>query len=420
MKTIITFLFFLLLCYGIPAQNTLTIDDCQSKARNNYPLIRQFGLIEQSKDYNLSNLSKTYLPQLSLNGQATYQSEVTQLPIRVPGIDVPTIDKDQYKATIDLTQTIWDGGNTRAQKKITNAGSEVEKQHVEVELYSIRDRVNQLFFGILTLDEQLKQLDILDGDLQNSYKMVDAMRQNGTATSSDVDAVQVELLNNEQRKTELQSARKAYTEMLSALINEKMTDQTTLQKPVDVVIDPFSSIQRPEITQFDKQRELYDAQERSITAKNSPKFSLFAQGGYGKPGLNMLSNDFDFFALGGLRLSWNLGHLYTRNNEKQLINIHKNRLLTQEETFIFNTNLQLTQTYNEVLKAKALIQKDNEIIALRHRIKNASQSKYENGVYTINDLLRDINTENQARQAKILHEINYLFSVYNYKNIQGN
>ena len=410
---------FLLFSGNIFSQKVLTIDECQQKARDNYPQIKQFGLIEQSKEYTISNLSKSYLPQLTLNGQATYQSDVVSVPISIPGIDLPTMDKDQYKASVDLSQTIWDGGSINSQKKIAHAGNEVEKQSVEVDLYSIRSRVNQLFFGILTLDEQLKQIDILSNDLGNSHDVAKALFENGTATLSDVDAIQVELLNNDQRQTELKSLRKAYVEMLSALTNEKILEQTVLEKPAEILIDSFSGITRPEMMLFDKQRELYDAQEGLITAKNRPKLSLFAQGGYGKPGLNMLSDNFDFFALGGLRLSWNFGNLYTKNNEKKLININKSRIKTQEETFIFNTNLQLTQIYNEVQKSLELMQKDDEIIALRNRVKTASKNKYENGVYTVNDLIRDINAESQSKQAKVLHEIQYLMNLHNYKTMKG-
>ncbi len=410
---------FLLSIGNIFAQKALTIDDCQLKARDNYPQIKQFGLIEQSKEYNLSNLSKAYLPQLTLNGQTTYQSDVTHVPISVPGMNIPTIDRDQYRATIDLSQTIWDGGSTNSQQKITRASNEIEKQNIEIDLYSIRTQVNQLFFGILTLEEQLKQLDILNKDLNNSYNVTNALFKNGTATSSDVDAIHVELLNNDQKKMELKSLQKAYTEILSALINEKISEQTTLEKPSRLMINPLSAIVRPEMTLFRKQRELYDAQESLITAKNMPKFSLFAQGGYGKPGLNMLSNNFDLFAIGGIRLSWNFGNLYTKNNERKLIDLNKNHINISEETFIFNTNLKLTQSYNEIQKAQELMQKDDEIITLRNRVKAASESKYENGVYTVNDLIRDINAESQSRQAKIIHEIQYLMSIYNYKTIKG-
>lgn len=417
---LLLFCSFLFCCSSLIAQNQLTIDECQLMAKDNYPLIRQYGLIEQSKDYSLSNLSKAYFPQVSLNGQATYQSDVVHFPIQVPGIDIPTIDKDQYKATIDVSQLLWDGGNTASQKKITKAENEVQKQNLEVNLYSIRERVNQLYFGILSIDEQLRQLDILTEDLDNSYKIVNAFLQNGTATQSDVDAVHVELLNTEQKRTELQSFRKAYSEMLSAFIYQKIDHQTILEKPSEEFFDPLQQINRPEVYLYDKQRSLSDARESLVDAKNMPRFSLFLQGGYGKPGLNMLSNDFELFGMGGIRLSWNFGNFYTKSNEKKLIINNKKQIDTQEETFLFNTNLQLTQAYNEIQKVKALMEKDDEIIMLRQRVKTASESKYENGVYTINDLIKDINSENQSRQARILHNIQYLLSIYNYKNISGN
>ncbi|MCL1942202.1 MAG: TolC family protein [Candidatus Azobacteroides sp.] len=401
------------------AQQSLNLDDCQRKARVNYPMIKQFGLLEKSEEYNLSNLSKAYLPQISLNAQANYQSDAVHFPIHIPGIDLPTIDKDQYRAIIDVTQTIWDGGITSSQQKITRSANEVEIQNVEVTLYSIRERVNNLFFGVLTLDEQIRQLDILKEDLQTNFNTVNALKQNGTSMQSDVDAVQVEILNTEQQKIQLLSLRKAYTEMLSVMINEKIIDQTRLEKPDAGPVNPYGTINRPEVLLFDKQRSLFDAKKSMITAKNRPNFSFFLQGGYGKPGLNMLSNDFEFFGSGGLRFNWIFGNLYTKSNETKLIDVNRNLIDTQEETFLFNTNLQLTQIYNEIQKTKELMKKDDEIIQLRARIKLASESKYKNGVYTVNDLLKDIYAENQSRQAKILHEIQYLSSIYNYKNAQG-
>ncbi len=397
----------------------LSITNCQEKARENYPAIRQYGLLDISEKYNLSNLSKSYLPQILFNAQASYQSDVVHFPINVPGIDIPTIDKDQYKATVDISQNIWDGGQTSSQKKITTYSNEVDKQNVEVTLYAIRERVNNLFFGILTLDEQLKQLDILNKDLQNGYNIANAFLKNGTAMQSDVDAAQVEILNTEQKKTELLSMRKAYLEMLSVMINEKLNENTVLEKPSDAFIDRNAAINRPEMLLFDKQRSLFDAQKSMITAKNMPKFSLFLQGGYGKPGLNMLSNNFEAYALGGVRLSWNFSNLYTKSNENKLIENNQKMVDTQENTFVFNTNLQLTQTYNDIEKARNLMKQDDEIITLRNRVKTASESKYKNGVYTINDLIKDINAESQSRQAKILHEIQYLLNVYNYKNVAG-
>ena len=396
----------------------LTIESCQQKARDNYPLIRQRSLIDLSEQYTISNIGKAWLPQIAFNAQATWQSDVTHIPINMPGI--PTIDKDQYRATIDVSQTIWDGGAARSQRRIAEAGNEIERQNVEVNLYTLRERVNQLFFGILTIDEQLKQLDILEKDLQTSLKLVNSFLQNGIAIPSDVDIVQVEILNVGQKRTELTAFRKAYAAMLSAMIGETVDESVQLRKPEELAVNRQADSKRPELALFARQNELFEAQLSSIRVRNMPRFSLFMQGGYGKPGLNMLSNDFEFFAIGGARLNWNFGNLYSSKNESSLLANNKNMVRVQQETFLFNTHLQLTQAWQEIQKAKELMQTDDEIINLCYRVKTAGESKYANGVYTVNDLLKNINAENQARQAKILHEVQYLMSVYYYHVIAGN
>jgi len=401
------------------AQQSLTIEACQQKARDNYPLIRQRGLIDLSEQYTISNIGKAWLPQVAFNAQATFQSDVVHIPINMQVIDIPTLGKDQYRATIDVSQTIWDGGAVRSQRKITEAGNEIERQNVEVSLYTLRERVNQLFFGVLTIGEQLKQLDILEKDLQTSLKLVDSFLQNGIATPSDVDMVQVEILNVSQKRTELTSFRKAYAAMLSAMIGETVDDNVQLVRPEEIALIRQANITRPEMFLFAKQNELFDAQLGVIKARNMPRFSVFVQGGYGKPGLNMLSNEFEFFAIGGARLNWNFGNLYSSKNESNLLANSKNMVGVQQETFLFNTNLQLSQAWQEIQKAKELMQTDDEIINLRHRVKTAGESKYANGVYTVNDLVKDVNAENQARQAKILHEVQYLMSIYQYQTLAG-
>jgi len=412
-----SFFVFFIAMQSLFAQQSLTIEACQQKARDNYPLIRQHSLIDLSEQYTISNIGKVWLPQVAFNAQATWQSDVTHIPINMPGI--PTIDKDQYRATIDISQTIWDGGAARSQRKITEAGNEIERQSVEVNLYTLRERVNQLFFGVLTINEQLKQLDILEKDLQTSLKLVNSFLQNGIATPSDVDMVQVEILNVSQKRTELRSFRKAYAAMLSAMIGETVNDDVQLVRPEEITVNRQANITRPEMLLFAKQNELFDAQLGSIKARNMPRFSVFVQGGYGKPGLNMLSNGFEFFAIGGARLNWNFGNLYSAKNESSLLANNKNMAGVQQETFLFNTNLQLTQAWQEIQKAKELMQTDDEIINLRYRVKTAGESKYANGVYTVNDLVKDINAENQARQAKIFHEVQYLMSLYYYDVLRG-
>jgi outer membrane protein TolC len=418
-KTYILLQLFLLPCLLFSQLLELSIEGCQEKARENYPLIKQYELISLAEDYTLDNLTKNYLPQISLGGQASYQTQVITIPIKFPGSNIPKMDKDQYKVTLDVTQLLWDGGFTRSQKKITKANSDFEKQKLEVNLYTVRDKINQLYFGILTIDKQLTQLDVLTSDLYTNYDLVNSMLKNGVAMVSDLDLVKVELLNTDQKKIELNTLRLAYIKMLSLFINEEISQKVLLKLPDDR-INYGEKITRPEINMYDKQNLLYEAKESTIKAKNKPKFSLFAQGEFGKPGLNMLSSDFKTSAIGGVRLSWDFGNLYTKKNEYRLIRNDIKSLESQRETFLFNTNVQLTQIQNEINKYQKLMTKDEEIIQLRNSVKKAGESKYKNGIYKMNDLIGDINAENQARLTQSLHEMQYLQSIYNYKYVQGN
>ena len=396
----------------------ITLEECQQRARDNYPLIKQFELIESSKKYDVENLSKKYLPQIVLNTQASLQSEVIALPIHIQGVEFPEKSKDQYKIALDITQSIWDGGTTKSEKLISIANSNIKKQKIEVELFQIKDRVNQLYFGILSINKQLGILDIYNETLKTNREFVEALCKNGVALSSDIDIITVELINNEQKKIELQSLKAIYQKILSGFINQKLTERTIYNIP-ETNVDLSSSLIRPEISLFNQERLLLDAQTSSINAKNMPNLSLFAQGGYGRPGLNIMSNDFDFWAIGGIRVSWNFGNLYTRKREKRIIRINKSIIDTDEETFRFNNNNQQIKYVEEITKNKLLIDKDDEIIKLRNKVRLASENRYKNGVYNINDLIRDINIENQAIQTKAIHEIDYILSIYNYKNVKG-
>ena len=418
-KTYIFLQFCLLPCLLFSQLSVISLEECQEKARENYPLIKQYDLISLAEDYTLDNLAKNYLPQISLGGQASYQTQVTKIPIKIPGYNIPEMDKDQYKITLDVTQLLWDGGATRSQKKITQANSDFEKQKLEVNLYTVREKINQLYFGILTIDKQLNQLDVLTSDLQTNYNLVSAMLKNGVAMVSDLDLVKVELLNTDQKRIELTTLRMAYIKMLSLFIHEEISQGVELKLP-DNSINFDQEISRPELRMYDKQNLVYEAKESTIKAKNMPKFSLFAQGGYGKPGLNMLNSDFKTYAIGGVRLSWNFGNLYTKKNEYRLLKNDRNSLQSQKETFLFNTHVQLTQIQNEINKYEQLMVKDDEIIRLRNSVKKAGESKYKNGIYNMNDLIGDINAENQARVTQSIHEMQYLQSIYNYKYTQGN
>jgi len=407
------FLWNLWLTGNAQTPQVLSIEDCYSLARQNYPLVKQQDLILKSKEYSIQNASKGYLPQISILGQATYQSDVTQIPIDLLGIDIPTISKDQYRIYGELSQTLFDGGIIKAQKQALEAKAKVEEQHLEVELYKLNNRVNQLFFGILLVDEQLKQQELLQKDIQLGITKIQAAIANGIAFKSSADVLKAELLKAGQHTIGLKSMRKAYITMLGLLINKTLDENTVLVKPQKVSVS--QQIQRPELLFYASQNKSLDIQYNLLTANNLPKFNLFLQGGLGRPGFNMLSNDFTPFYIGGIRLNWPLSGLYTLKKSKALIDIDRKKVDLQKELFLFNTNFTIQQQDAEINKAKTLLSSDDAIIALRLNIKNAASAQLENGIINSNDYLREVNAEDQARQNKILHEIQLLIAQYNLK-----
>ena len=411
---------FCVFTLSLPLFPQLTLESCQHEARENYPLIVQYDLIEKAKEYNLGNASKGYLPQFSLTARATYQSDVTKLPVELPNVSIKALPKDQYQVMLELQQNIWDGGNIRSRKEIVRSGADVERERVNVDIYTLNERVNQVYFGILLLDEQLLQNQLLQDDLQRSYLQVSAYMQNGIANQSDLDAIKVEQLNTKQRKTELTVAREAYYQMLSLLTGKQVSPDARLTKPSDAESTISSVINRPELFWFDAQNESLRAQEDALQTHYLPKLGLFVQGAYGNPGLNMLKNEFSPFYIAGVRLSWNFGSLYTLRNDKRLIENNRQRLMSNRNIFIFNTQLQATQEGNSIRSLQNLMKEDDEIITLRKNIRKAAEVKVANGTLTVTEMLREITAENMARQTKALHEIQLLMNIYQLKYTTNN
>ncbi len=420
----------LMFAFTLNARAQLTIIECQQKARENYPMVKQFDLIEQTRQYNISNANKGYLPQVSVSVKATYQSDVTEIPpilsqmlSQMSGKEVsfPTLSKDQYQAVLEANQLIWDGGVISAQKKFTEAGAEIDRKKLDVELFALNERVNQVFFGILLIDEQLKQTEILKSELQTNYKKIESGVQNGIANQTDLDVLNVEQLNVLQRETEMKSTRQAYLTILGALTAQTLDGQTTLVKPdLDFVVVNTYDNNRPELSLFDAQYRLYDSQETLLNAGNMPRIGAFFQGGYGKPGLNMFSDGFSPFYIGGIMLSWSLSGFYSQKNNLGKLELGKHAVDVQKETFLFNNQLQSGQQKTEIEKLKAVMANDDEIIELRTRIKKTASAKVENGVLTTTDLVREINAEDQAKRLKALHEVQLLMVIYNLKNTVNN
>jgi len=415
-----------ILCCNIAAsaQITVSINDCYSKAQSNHPLIKRYGLIDKARDYNLSNAAKGYLPQITFSAKATWQSDVTEIDI--PKINIPNMPpisipinakgkKDQYGATVDVSQLIWDGGAIKARRESIGIASEVEKKSLKVDLYAITDRVNQIYFGILLFDAQLEQNTLFREELGRSYDRVSSCVQNGIAIKADLDAVKVEQLKAIQTESQLTYQKSAYLEMLSALVGEKLDTNAKLVKPEPISFADSIAVERPELELFDAMIKSAETRNKELQADLMPKFSVFATGGYGRPGLNMLKSDFSGYFLTGARLSWNFGSRYTNGNAKSLIQNNINSILTQQETFLFNVKMDIPRKLSDIDKYREQIKYDDDIIALRIAIRESSEAKMANGALSGIDLMRDVYAENLAKQTKIVHEIEWLLATYNLK-----
>ncbi len=390
----------------------LTLNECRQKARKNYPLIQQLDLIEKSAGYNLSNASKAFLPQINVSLKATYQSDAIDMTLPLPAGPVSLHQsKDQYQAAVEVNQLLWDGGITTARKKLVASGAEVDRQKLEVELYTLNDRINQLFIGSLLLREQAAQLDLLQNELSTNLQRLQAARVNGIVSAADVDAFKVEMLSVDQRKTELMATRRSYASMLSTLLGEPVDENTPLQKPASTLNASNDFSNRPEMRLFETQKRVLTDQNKLENSSLMPKLGLFLQGGYGRPGLNMLSDEFAPFYIGGARLTWSLASLYSHKNNQSGIENTQKMLESSEKTFVLNTKMKQSQQQIELDKLKALLRTDDEVLQLRTGIKEACRTRLTNGVATATDLLREINAESNARQQKSLHELQLLLQI---------
>lgn len=391
----------------------LTLEACYRAARENYPLVRQFDLIERTKDFIVENATKSYFPQLGFSGKASYQSDVTKMPFSIPGVEFG-LDKDQYQLVLELNQTIWDGGTVRNRKEEARAKSEVQKGQLEVNLYALDDRVNQLFFGMLLIDAQLAQNALLQAQLARNHGQVSACMQQGVANQADLDAVAVEQLNARQTEGELRVNRKAYAEVLGLLTGRKGIDAERLVKP-SATVEPLEENRRPELSLYESQRRQLSVQEKGLTARYMPKLGVFAQGAYGDPGLNMLKGGFEPYYIAGLRLSWNISDLYTRKNDKRLLAASRDDIDVQEAVFRLNNRMEAAQHWRTVEKIDTLMKNDDELIRLRTNIRKSAEAKVANGTLTVTEMLREVTAEDQAKQAKALHEIQRLQALYDIK-----
>ena len=399
-----------------------TLEECWQAAERNYPLIRQYGLIEKTTELTVANIRKGWLPLVSAQAQATYQSDVTAWPDEMKtmmtgmGISMKGLKKDQYRVGIDVQQTIYDGGTISSQKAVAREQGKVQEAQTEVSLYAVRRRVNEMYFSLLMLEEQM----LLNRDLQEllagNERKLHSMVKGGTAAESDWQNVKAERLKVVQQAASLESQKRMLTRMLSTFCGIEVKG---VQKPAGLEAAGQSAGQRPEMKLFDAQLRLFDAQEKGLNSALMPRLGVFAQGYYGYPGLNMfedmMRHRWSLNGVIGARLSWNIGAIYTRKNDKAKLQLQREMTESNREVFLFNNRMEQIQQQEEIARYKKLIADDEEIIALRAAVRKAAESKLAHGIIDVNDLVREINQENAARTGKSMHEIEMLKEIYDNK-----
>ena len=406
-----------------------TLEECQQAAERNYPLIKQYGLIEKTTQLTVANIQKGWLPQVSASAQATYQSDVMSWPDQMKtmmtgmGIDMKGLTKDQYRVGIDVNQTLFDGGVISSQKAIARQQGKVQEAQTEVQLYNVRKRVNEMYFSLLMLDEQI----VLNHDMQEllagNERKLQAMMKSGTAAESDWQSVKAERLKVMQQATSLESQKRMLTMMLSTFCG---IETNNIQKPLVKAENGelMSESHRPELRALDAQIGLLNAQEKALNAALMPKLGVFAQGYYGYPGLNMfedmMSHKWSLNGIIGARLTWNIGALYTRKNDKAKLQLQRDLTESNREVFLFNNRMEQLQQSEEISRYKQLMNDDAEIISLRAAVRKAAESKLSHGIIDVNDLLREINQENAARVQQSMHEIEMLKEIYDNKITTNN
>ncbi|ATV51875.1 TolC family protein [Prevotella intermedia] len=400
---------------------TVTLDECQQLARENYPLIKQYDLIQQTTDFTVSNIMKGWLPQITAAAQATWQSDVMTLPnplqnsLKQQGYNVQGLKKDQYRVGVELNQIVFDGGLMASQSRVAKLQGEVQRAQTDVDMYTIRQRVNDMYFGILLLNEKIQLNQDLQILLQSNLDKLSSLLKNGVAMQSDVNTVKAEKLRAIQGGTELAASKKSLVRMLSTFIGKDVSDVT---KPAFTVV--VNGNNRPELSLFDKQIQLTNAQEKALNTRLLPRLSLFAQGGYGYPGYDqfdaMFNHDWKLSGIIGARLVWNIDGLYKNKTDKKKIQAQRDLIEAGRETFLFNNSLLQIQQSEGIEKYRKLINEDDDIVTLRSQVRQSAESKLAHGIIDTNNLLQEITRENQAKIDRSAHEIQMLKEAYDLKH----
>ncbi|WP_298738534.1 TolC family protein [uncultured Chitinophaga sp.] len=412
----------LLLCSGqLYAQDStlLTLDQVQQLACNNYPLLRQKPVLDSILRLQVKNTNSAFLPQAELNGQATYQSAVTEIPFKVPGVNIPEFSKDQYRATIDVKQLLYDGGATREQRQLQAVQQQTEQQRIEVELYKVKRQVTQTYFNALLAEEYIKAARLNQDDIRQRIERLSAGVQHGTVLPSNVNILKAELLRTEQQELSAAASRDGQLAVLQLLTGYQAPGPVKLAIPSINAVPETDTLLRPELQLYRLQVSALDHQAKLTATRPMPRVSAFVQGGYGRPGLNMLNNDFAGFYMTGIRLNWTLWNWRYHRKEQDILRLQQKNIDHQSAAFTLNTRTQLAQQRTDIRRLLQTLEKDDEILDLRTSVKESSAVQLDNGVITVHDYITDLNAVMQARIDQSTHQVQLALARINYQLIQG-
>jgi outer membrane protein TolC len=411
----------LTLAANITLHGQITWNDCQTAARANYPTIKQLDLLQYTRQLNVGNVNKGWIPQVNVSAQAQYQNNVTAFPkemeelYRQIGVNMKGLGKEQYKIAAEVGQLIWDGGNSKTRKNVIIKQAEINTQNAEIELFMIKEQVNNLFFGILVLEQQLQQNRLLNNLLYSNLLTIQAQKQNGIATDADVQNVEAEVLSAKQQQIHITNANNAYRLMLQIITGLPVNEDVTLVKPKPIQQIHFNNL-RPELQLMDAQLQHYQALKDNLKTNTRPKINAFAQAFYGYPGLNlfddMINKQLSWNYLTGIKLQWNFASLYTYKNDVKKLNIAQQNINLKKDAFLFHANLQQTHLQANINEFNQLLDNDDKIARLRTKIRIASEAKLSNGTITVSELLKDITAEDNALKNKAIHELEWLKKQY--------
>ncbi|MBN2616099.1 MAG: TolC family protein [Bacteroidales bacterium] len=417
-------LLFGLLIWMLPlgAQNLrpVSLNECLQKAVENYPDRKQLANNQKEFELNTQNLDANYLPSLNLNGQASYQSEVTHISLSLPGVSIPSVSKDQYKINLNLEQLIWDGGATKAQKQLAQSNYKIADQQVQVSLYQLKNSVSVSYFQVLFLKENLKALYVMRDDLKARIKDARTAVDNGALLLSDLQTLQVSEKQAEQLITEKEADINATLAALSELTGIKLASAKQITAP-DLSLNsnfPFDN-QRPEYKLLEARQNKIEAMTKLTSVQRRPILKLFGQAGYGRPGYNMLNDKFSDYYIGGVQLYWKIWDWSKTKHEKQILTLQNNNLEASKETFTRNLQAEYRQQLIQIEKFKELIQSDKEIVTLQNQVMKTAENKFKNGTLTTTDYLIELNKKVKAVLNLEAHKTQLLFSQYQYLMAMG-